>query len=180
MMAENGATLAVNGAVANSGTIMAYGGTVVIGGNVTGSGQAQIYSNGDIMLEGSSNQLNVSFENSPIDNGVLMVGLPGAASDSFTGTVAGMYSDGTHSDTIGLRDITFAGGVNWSFSENAGGTGGDLTVKDGYGHIADIALLGQYLAAGTTASSASSNLFQLSADHVTGSTGTLVTTSFHG
>jgi hypothetical protein len=91
-----------------------------------------------------------------------------------------MYSDGTHSDTIGLRDITFAGGVNWSFSENAGGTGGDLTVKDGYGHIADIALLGQYLAAGTTASSASSNLFQLSADHVTGSTGTLVTTSFHG
>jgi hypothetical protein len=180
MMAENGATLAVNGAVANSGTIMAYGGTVVIGGNVTGNGQAQIYSNGDLMLEGSSNQLNVSFENIPMDNGVLMVGLPGAASDGFAGTVAGLYSDGTHSDTIGLRDITFGSGVSWSFNENAGGTGGDLTVKDGYGHIADIALLGQYLAAGTTASSASSNLFQLSADHVTGSTGTLVTTSFHG
>jgi hypothetical protein len=152
---------------------------VVIGGNVTGGGQAQIYSNGDIMLEGSSNQLNVSFENSP-DTGVLMMGLPGAASDSFSGTVAGMYFDGTHSDTIGLRDITFAGGTSWSFSENAGGTAGDLTVKDGYGHIADIALLGQYLAAGATATSATSSLFQLSSDHVTGSTGTLVTTSFHG
>ena len=180
MMAENGATLAVNGAVANSGTIVAYNGTVVIGGDVTGSGQAQIYSNGDIMLEGSSNQLNVSFENGPLDNGVLMIGLPGAASNSFAGTVAGMYSDGTHSDTIGLRDITFATGVSWSFNENAGGTGGDLTVKDGSGHIADIGLLGQYLAAGGTATSATSSLFQLSADNVTGSTGTLVTTSFHG
>ncbi len=180
MMAENGATLAVNGAVANSGTIMAYGGTVVIGGNVTGSGQAQIYSNGDLMLEGSSNQLNVSFENSPVDNGILMIGLPSAASDAFAGTVAGLYSDGTHSDTIGLRDITFASGVSWSFNENAGGTGGDLAVKDGNGHIADIGLLGQYLAAGGAATSATSNLFQLSADHITGSTGTLVATSFHG
>jgi hypothetical protein len=179
MMAENGATLGINGAVANSGTIMAYGGTVVVGGNVTGNGQAQIYSNGDLMLEGSSNQLAVSFENGP-DTGVLMLGLPGAASDSFTGTVAGMYSDGTNSDTIGLRDIAFASGTSWSFSENASGTGGDLTVKDGSGHVADIGLLGQYMAAGGSATSATSNLFQLSSDHVTGSSGTLVTTSFHG
>jgi hypothetical protein len=45
---------------------------------------------------------------------------------------------------------------------------------------ADIAPLGQYLAASGSATSATSNLFQVSADHVTGSAGTLVTTSFHG
>jgi hypothetical protein len=63
---------------------------------------------------------------------------------------------------------------------HAGGTGGNLTLSDGAGHIADVALLGQYLAAGGSASSASSALLQLSSDHITGSTSTLVTTSFHG
>ena len=179
MMAEAGTTLEVNGPVNNSGNIEAVDGSVTIGGNVTGTGQAHIYGDGNIMLEGSSNTLAVTFENAP-DTGVLMLGLPGAASDSFSGTVAGLYSDGVHSDTLGLLDLNFASGVNWSFNENAGGTGGALTVNDGAGHIADIALLGQYLAAGGSATSATSNLFQVSADHVTGSTGTLVTTSFHG
>jgi hypothetical protein len=180
MIAGPGATLAINGAVNNSGQIIASAGSVVIGGNVSGGGLAQTYSNSSIMLEGSSNKLAVTFENDAADNGVLMVGLPGAGSDAFTGTVAGLYSDSTHSDTLGLRDITFASGVGWSFTENAGGTGGALTVSDGAGHAANVALLGQYLAANGTASSATSNLFQLSADHIVGSSGTLVTTSFHG
>jgi len=180
LIAAPGATLAINGPVNNSGQIIASAGKVVIGGNVTGNGLAQIYSNSNMMLNGSANQLAVTFENDSTDNGVLMVGLQGGASDAFAGTVAGLYSDGTNSDTLGLRDIDFASGTAWSYAENAGGTGGALTVSDGDGHLASVALLGQYLAANGTASSASSSLFQLSADHVTGSTGTLVTTSFHG
>ncbi len=180
LMASPGATLAIEAPLNNSGTIVANAGNVVVGGNVSGSGGAEIFSNGNIMLNGSSNQLAVTFENTSGDTGVLMLGLPGASSDGFSGTVAGLFSDGTNSDVLGLRDIAFASGVGWSFQENAGGTGGNLSVSDGAGHIADIGLLGQYLAAGGSASSGTSNLFQLSADHVTGSSGTLVSTSFHG
>jgi hypothetical protein len=173
IIAGPGATLAINGAVDNSGK-------VVIGGNVEGSGQELIFSNGNMMLNGSANHLAVTFENDSVDTGVLIVGLQGASSAGFTGTLAGLYSDGTHSDILGLRSIDFASGVAWSFTENAGGTGGELTVSDGSGHVADVALIGQYLAANGSATSAASDLFMLSADYVTGSTGTLVTTSFHG
>jgi hypothetical protein len=180
LMADDNATLVITGAVKNSGDIVALGGNIMIGGGVTGSGQAQIDSNSQLRLEGASNQVAVTFENNASDNGALLLGFGGSGATDFSGTVAGMYSDGTNSDTLGLLNLNYASGVHWSFHENAGGTGGALNVNDGLGNIADIALLGQYMTANGVADSSTSNLFQVSSDHLTNSTGTLVTTSFHG
>jgi hypothetical protein len=102
--------------------------------------------------------------------------LAAGGSRAFSGTVAGFAFDGTHSDTLDLQDINFASGVNWSFQENTNGNRGTLTVNDGMGDTAKLTLLGQYLAAGTSANSGNSNLFGLAADQ---SSGTLVTTTFH-
>jgi hypothetical protein len=49
-------------------------------------------------------------------------------------------------DTIDLGDILFnQQGTTLGFTENAGNTGGTLTVSDG-SHVAALALLGQYTA----------------------------------
>ena len=67
-------------------------------------------------------------------------------SANFAGTVAGM----TGSDTLDLADINFATIGTPSFSGTS--TGGTLTVTDG-NHTANIALLGNYIAATFTVSS---------------------------
>jgi len=103
--------------------------------------------------------------------------LAAGGSHAFSGTIAGLAFDGTHSDTLDLQDINFASGANWSFQENANGNRGMLTVTDSMGDTAKVTLLGQYLAAGATANSGNSNLFGLAADQTSG---TLVTTTFHG
>jgi hypothetical protein len=122
---------------------------------------------------GAASNENVTFESG--STGTLRLDNSGA----FTGTVAGLNSNGTHSDTLDLQDINFASGVSWSFNENANGQQGVLTVADGNGHVANISLLGQYLAAGTSATSASSTLFQTATDNSTNTAGTLITTNFH-
>ena len=180
--AVNGATLEIQSPVDNSGTVAADGGNVVIIGNLTGAGKSDIYSNSQMELMGTTNKAAVIFENNTTDTGVLMLdhAIAAGGSTGFRGTVAGMLNDGTNSDTLGLQDVNFTSGVSWSFKENANGNRGVLTVNDGSGDIANITLLGQYLAADASASSATSNLFHASADDVTHTTGTLVTTSFHG
>jgi hypothetical protein len=62
-------------------------------------------------------------------------------SQSFTGTVAG-FGGG---DEIDLEDITFGANTTLAYAANSGNSGGTLTVSDG-SHVANIALLGQYLA----------------------------------
>ena len=182
MEAVNGATLELVSAVDNAGTVAANGGSVTVVGDLNGTGKAQIFSGSRMELMGSSNDAPVVFKNNAGDTGVLRLdhSLFGGGSADFNGTVAGMLTDGTNSDTLGLQDINFASGVTWSFTENANGNRGALTVSDGNGDIARIALLGQYLAAGATANSASSDLFHVAADTIEHTAGTLVTTSFHG
>jgi probable HAF family extracellular repeat protein len=172
--ANAGTTLSVNGSIANTGTIAADGGGITISGNVTGSGQADIFSNSQMLFEGSATN-SVTFENNAGDTGVLAL----APTAALKGAVAGLYNDGTNSDTLDLQGINFASGVTWSFKENANGQQGILTVKDEIGDTAKITLLGQYLAAGASATSAHSELFQISSDNVTNTTGTLITTNFH-
>jgi hypothetical protein len=180
--AVNGATLDVYGDVANEGTLQANGGNVDIGGVLNGYGKTEIFSGSQLELLGPWNQAALVFENNTADSGVLQLAhsLVSGGSSAFTGTVAGLYYDGTHSDTLGLQDINFASGVSWSFTENPNGNRGSLNVTDGNGDHARIALLGQYIAAGTSVDSATSTLFQVAADTITHSAGTLVTTSFHG
>jgi hypothetical protein len=186
LIAENGATLGIvtNGAVQNSGLLDAENGTIDVYSNVAGNGNAWIFSGSQLDLYGTSNKVAVTFvDGGSGDTGALLLGHSlggGGGTNAFKGTVAGFVSDGTHSDSLILQDIGFAAGNSWSFNENAGGTGGTLSVNDTAGDTAKIALLGQYLAAGGSATSANSNLFRLSADHIDNTGGTLVTTSFHG
>ena len=180
MEAINGATLEIQSPVVNSGTIVAKGGNVVMVGNLSGTGKSEIFSGSHLELLGSADKTAAVFENNSGDTGTLVLehsAIKGGVS-AFKGTVAGLYTDGTHSDALVLQDIKFAS-VTWSFTEGALGRSGVLTVHDASGDTAKINLLGQYLAANTTVTSANSSLFQRSADDVTGTTGTLITTTFH-
>jgi autotransporter passenger strand-loop-strand repeat protein len=83
-------------------------------------------------------------------------------SREFTGTVAGLAHN-----TVDLVDMTYLGGLTkLSFSENAAGTGGTLTLSDPNGLAVNLNLLGQFSAAG----------FRLSGDGIgQGFTGTAIT-----
>ena len=102
--AVNGATLDVYGDVANEGTLQANGGNVDIGGVLNGYGKTEIFSGSQLELLGPWNQAALVFENNTADSGVLQLAhsLVSAGSSAFTGTVAGLYYDGTHSDTLDL------------------------------------------------------------------------------
>jgi hypothetical protein len=173
--------LVIDDAIANAGTIAADGGKVTIGGNLTAgskSEHAEIFSGNQLELKGAFNNAAVSFQDSAGDTGKLLLdhAVSTGASSGFKGTVAGFLFDGTNSDTLDLQDINFAS-VSWSFKENKAGTAGELSITDG-SHTASIMLLGQYLAAFGSASSAGptpSTLFQTAQD---GTGGTLVSTTF--
>jgi hypothetical protein len=174
-----GSSLIVDDAVSNTGTILANGGNVTITGNLSGAGKVQIASADEIELKGGANTGAVNFLNGAGDTGALILDLAAkhGLAAGFTGTVAGFEFDGTSSDTLDLQDIKFAS-ASWSFKENAADTQGVLTVKDTAGDVANITLMGQYLAANASATSASgSTLFNLAADTLTNTTGTLVTTT---
>ena len=64
-------------------------------------------------------------------------------SAAFTGSVAGFAAG----DAIDLADIAFGATTTLGYAANAGGSGGVLQVSDGT-HTANLALLGQYTAAG--------------------------------
>jgi hypothetical protein len=180
--AVDGASLEILSTLDNVGTFAANGGNALVVGQLVGYGKTEIFSGSQIELMGSLNYASVTFENNTADNGVLMLdhSIAGSGGPNFKGTVAGLQSDGTNSDTLGLQDINFASGVSWSFTENANGNRGVLIVNDGDGDIARITLLGHYLPAGASANSASSSLFHESADDITHTVGTLITTDFHG
>src|SRR5207248_1644233 len=128
--------LTINSEVQNSGTLWANGSTLTIGANVTGDGSARISGNG--LLEFGA----ASTENTTFDAGATGI-LKLDQSSSFSGTVSGFASG----DALDLADIAFGASTTTSYTANAEGTGGTLTVSDGT-HLANIALLGQYVAAG--------------------------------
>jgi hypothetical protein len=182
MEAVNGASLQILSTLDNEGTFAANGGNVLVGDQLVGYGKTEIFSNSQIELMGTLNYATVTFENNTADNGVLMLdhAIVGSGGPNFKGSVAGLQTDGTYSDTLGMQDINFASGVAWSFTENANGNRGVLTVNDGDGDIARVTLLGHYLPAGASANSTTSSLFQVSPDDITHTVGTLITTDFHG
>jgi hypothetical protein len=98
-----------------------------------------------VVQAGSSLELGADFNGT-----VLFADGPGTlkldSSTTFTGTVAGMTGD----DAIDFLDIDFATVQTPSFSGSS--SGGTLTVTDGT-HIANIALIGNYLASTFSASS---------------------------
>jgi hypothetical protein len=83
----------------------------------------------------------VTFTNSNGNTGALVLG----DSHEFTGTIAGFTGDGTpdNSDAIDLQDINFAKLTTETYTENASGTGGTLTLSDGT-NTASLNFLGNY------------------------------------
>ena len=160
--------------VSNTGVFKATGsGRLVVDDNVSGAGQAEIATASTMEFKGSTTSA-VTFENNAGNTGALILD-PSAA---FKGTVAGLLSDGTNSDTLDLEGINFASGVTWSFDQTTSGEG-SLTVKDHGNDAIKVTLLGQYLATvGQTVTSAHScNLFSTAADTLQNTSGTLITTS---
>jgi hypothetical protein len=153
--------LTVDDAVANSGTIAANGGNVTIGGNLTGSGQAEIFGNAAIELKGTASN-GVTFETGSAGSLIL------DAAQSFTGTVAGLASG----NSIDLKSFLAA---DTTITQVTGtgviGTTTNVTVKDADPNnkvTLTLHLLNQY--AGQFGISASD--YALTPDHMPGN-GTL-------
>jgi hypothetical protein len=122
--------------VANNGEILVSSGTFEINGNVTGSaGTLSIQGASILQLDKSvaAGQA-LSFSGS---GGELILGNAG----SYAGTIAG-FGSGDKIDAL-----HFGIGTTVNFVENAGNTGGTLTVQNGMME-AQLALIGQYSAAG--------------------------------
>jgi len=132
--------LVIAGAVANSGTLSADGGNLTIDGAVTGAGIAAIA--GSATLEfGAASTENTSF--APGAVGILKLDQSG----SFTGVVSG-FAPG---DAIDLTDLAFGSNMALGYTDNGAGAG-VVTVGNAV-QVVDLALLGQYAAAGFQAQS---------------------------
>jgi hypothetical protein len=156
MEANSAGGLIIDDAVKNSGTLAAANGNLTVAGNVTGTGLSEIFSGERLELKGKSNTTAAVFENLSGDAGAFV--LDHSRGAAFQGTVADMFFDGSSSDELVLQDIAFGKNSSWSFTQGLTGPLGELSVSDGK-HTANIALIGQYLAAGASASSAGSSLF---------------------
>lgn len=157
-------------------------GNVIVGRNAVltvanragGSGEVHIEAGGTFSAGGNpdfgGSTVSVVFGNNGSDTGRLII-------QTFDGTVAGFETDGTHSDRIDCPSFGYSASNTWEFTEDANGEQGELLVLDNDGGAFGVTLLGQYLAANQTVTSADSTLFHLASDH-TPDHGTLVTTSF--
>jgi hypothetical protein len=120
-------------AIVNSGTLRSDGGTLAVRSPVTGAGTAVI-DNGTIAF-GSAADANVAFAGDT--GGMLNLG----NSHDFTGQISGFGA----LDQIDLADIGFGANSTLGYAANSDNTAGTLTVSDGT-HIANLALLGSYMA----------------------------------
>src|SRR5262249_5722179 len=111
------------------------GGDISVKGDVTGGGTVAL--EGSAILDiGGKFDGNIGFGVDAAGN------LRLEHSSQFDGTIAGFSGK----DTLDLGDINFGAKTTLSYAENAGGTGGMLTVSDG-AHTANIAFSGQHAAA---------------------------------
>jgi hypothetical protein len=137
--AFTGGTMALLGAVTNTGTLETHGGTLSTTGAVSGAGVAVIA--GGTLDMGAAFMENVTFSGG---GGVLEL----ARSRTYTGTVTGFSKTGTTS--FDLLDVGFVSSTEATYSGTK--TGGVLTVSDGT-TTAHITLVGNYLSSTWVASS---------------------------
>ncbi|OGA14874.1 MAG: hypothetical protein A3I63_08395 [Betaproteobacteria bacterium RIFCSPLOWO2_02_FULL_66_14] len=129
--------LIILSALLNTGSLWANGGNIVVQGDATGGGSATIGGAAMLAFGGASDQ-NVTFADG---SGVLKLDVSAAFSGSVSGFVSGT--------SLELGDVVF-GGNTVVYQANDAGTGGTLIVSDG-ASSAQIALVGQYQAAGLQA-----------------------------
>ena len=138
--ATGGGGLIIRGAVANSGTLSADGGNLTVDGTVAGAGIALIAGTATFEF-GAASAENTSFASGGA--GTLRLDQPAA----FSGTVSGF----TGGDAIDLADLAFGSSTALSYTDNGAG-GGVVTIGNAL-QVVDLALLGQYAAAGFQAQS---------------------------
>ncbi|WP_293861373.1 Ig-like domain-containing protein, partial [uncultured Alsobacter sp.] len=128
-----GLTIASN--LVNDGMLRANGGDITVAGQSSGTGVAVVTGAATLDLEQASS-LTVDLGQG---DGILEID----DSQDFTGQIAAFGSG----DQLRLTDIAFGSQTSLAFTADASGAGGTLTVTDGT-HVASLALLGQYAAAG--------------------------------
>ncbi|MFI4948530.1 MAG: beta strand repeat-containing protein, partial [Alphaproteobacteria bacterium] len=127
--------LVIGSAIVNSGTLRADADTLSVEGAATGSGVATIAGTATLEFAGASAE-NTDFA----DGAAGLLKLDRSA--AFTGAISG-FAGG---DATDLTDLAFESQTALSYTGNGAG-GGTLTVDNGTQTI-DLALLGQYAAAG--------------------------------
>ncbi|HEV2336363.1 MAG TPA: pentapeptide repeat-containing protein, partial [Stellaceae bacterium] len=127
--------LVIGSAIVNSGALRADAGTLSVDGAATGSGVATIAATATLEFAGAS------AENTDFADGAAGI-LKLDHSAAFTGAISG-FAGG---DAIDLTDLAFESQTALSYTGNGAG-GGTLRVDNGTQAI-DLALLGQYAAAG--------------------------------
>jgi hypothetical protein len=137
--ATDGASILIQSAIANDGTIEADGGDVAVNAAVSGAGTAVIAA-GTLSFASTFDE-NVSFKGGA---GALAL----AQSQSYGGTITGFSKTGGTS--LDLADIGFVSSTEATFSGTK--AGGVLIVTDGV-HTAHINLAGNYLSSVFTAAS---------------------------
>ncbi|WP_458374878.1 beta strand repeat-containing protein [Pseudomonas laurylsulfatiphila] len=139
LQASGSGGLVIESALVNSGSLWANDGNITIHGDAQGAGSATI--SGSAMLEfGAASDQHVTFDSGAA--GTLKLDV----STAFSGSVSGF----TAGDKLDFGDIAFGADTQITYAANDTGTGGLLMVSDG-AHAAQIALNGQYAAAGLQA-----------------------------
>lgn len=139
LQASGSGGLVIESALVNSGSLWANDGNITIHGDAQGAGSATI--SGSAMLEfGAASDQHVTFDSGAA--GTLKLDVSTAFSGSVSGFAAG--------DTLNFGDIAFGANTQITYAANDTGTGGLLIVNDG-AHAAQVALNGQYAAAGLQA-----------------------------
>ncbi len=139
LQASGSGGLVIESALVNSGSLWANDGNITVHADASGAGSATI--SGSAILEfGAASDQHVTFDSGAA--GTLKLDVSTAFSGSVSGFAAG--------DTLDFGDVAFGANTQITYAANDTGTGGMLSVSDGT-HVSQVALNGQYAAAGLQA-----------------------------
>jgi len=139
LQASGSGGLVIESALINSGSLWANDGNITVHADASGAGSATI--SGSAILEfGAASDQHVTFDSGAA--GTLKLDVSAAFSGSVSGFAAG--------DKLDFGDVAFGANTQITYSANDKGIGGMLSVSDG-AHVAQVAMNGQYAAAGLQA-----------------------------
>ncbi|WP_223547101.1 VCBS domain-containing protein [Pseudomonas sp. A-B-19] len=139
LQATGSGGLVIESGLVNSGSLWANDGNITVHADASGAGSATISGSAILQFAAASDQ-HVTFDSGAA--GTLKLDVSAAFSGSVSGFAAG--------DTLDFGDVAFGTNTQITYAANDTGTGGMLSVNDGT-HVAQVALNGQYAAAGLQA-----------------------------
>ncbi|WP_414925046.1 VCBS domain-containing protein, partial [Pseudomonas sp. IT-P291] len=139
LQATGSGGLVIESGLVNSGSLWANDGNIIIHADAEGAGNATISGSAILQFAAASDQ-HVTFDSGAA--GTLKLDVSTAFSGSVSGFAAG--------DTLDFGDVAFGANTQITYAANDTGTGGMLSVSDGT-HVTQVALNGQYAAAGLQA-----------------------------